>query len=300
MHSKFLKYFDEVSKRGSIRQAADALNVSASSVNRKIIDIEHQLGVKLFSRHADGVELTDAGIVLLEHCRKTLFDYDKVLRAIGDVRELRVGHINIATLDSVAEKILPEAIQNFANDYPDISYKVTIAGPNEVSRLVADGKVSIGISFTNNLPSGARSRMEKSAPIGAIVANNHPLAERDLIELDDLLAYPLIRSDQNLEKRCLIDITRENAQNPNPSVIQTNNIPMARSIIKSGYAVGLYSKVGFINEIEKETLRFIPLSARYLQDIKLGIIISCRTNQTPIEDALSRILIRSFKSLKLD
>ena len=82
MHDKLLIYLDEVARQGSIRKAAAVLNVASSSVNRKIISAEQNLGARLFDRVASGVELTDAGAILLEHCRKTMFDYQKVLTQI--------------------------------------------------------------------------------------------------------------------------------------------------------------------------------------------------------------------------
>ncbi len=61
MHSSFLRYLDEVARQGSIRKAANVLNVSSTSVNRKILVIEDQLGVKLFERSPAGVVLMACG-----------------------------------------------------------------------------------------------------------------------------------------------------------------------------------------------------------------------------------------------
>jgi DNA-binding transcriptional LysR family regulator len=106
MHDKFLNYFDETARQGSIRKAAAVLNLSSSSLNRKIISIENKLGIRLFDRHADGVRITDAGVLVLEHCRNTLFDYQRLLHMVDDIRDMRTGHIDIATLDSIALSVL--------------------------------------------------------------------------------------------------------------------------------------------------------------------------------------------------
>ncbi len=50
MHSNFLRYFDEVARQGSIRKASAVLNVSSTTVNRKIISTENEMGVRLFER----------------------------------------------------------------------------------------------------------------------------------------------------------------------------------------------------------------------------------------------------------
>ena len=55
MHAPVLKYFSEVAARGSIRKAADNLNVASSAVNRQVLKLEEELGVLLFERVPGGV-----------------------------------------------------------------------------------------------------------------------------------------------------------------------------------------------------------------------------------------------------
>ncbi|WP_029061217.1 LysR family transcriptional regulator [Labrenzia sp. DG1229] len=300
MHSKFLTYFDEVARQGSIRRAASVLHVSSSSVNRKILDIEQQLGVRLFDRHAEGVELTAAGAVVLEHCRKTIFDYDKILHLVADIREMRAGHIDIASLDSVALSLLPSVIDQFAREYPDITYTIRTAQPDEIVRAVAEGDAGIGVSFCNDLHPGVRLRTEKSAPIGAILNKNHPLAERDALDIEDLTPFSLIRSYDALTERSLVNLALSDNKVPLKTACFTNSLPLARSMILSGHGVGLYSKIGFLNEIEAGKLRYISLKSSFLKDLRIGILIPGRSNQTPIENSLCRILSKSLRSLRLD
>lgn len=300
MHSKFLTYFDEVARQGSIRRAAAVLNVSSSSVNRKIIDIEERLGVRLFDRHAEGVELTPAGAVVLEHCRKTIFDYENILHLVADIREMRAGHIDIASLDSVALSLLPDVLDQFAKNYPDITYTIRTTQPDEIMRAVAEGDAGIGISFCNDLHPGVRIHTEKSAPIGAILNKNHPLAERDALDIADLTPFPLIRSYDALAERSLVNLALANNKIPLMTACFTNSLPLARSMILSGHGIGLYSKIGFFSEIEAERLRYISLKSRFLKDLKVGILIPSRSHQTPIESALCRILSKHLRRLRLD
>ena len=60
-HLRILDYVDEVARSGSIRKAAEQLNVTASAVNRRIMDLEEELGAPLFERLPRGVRLTTAG-----------------------------------------------------------------------------------------------------------------------------------------------------------------------------------------------------------------------------------------------
>lgn len=65
VHSAFLKYFHEVCKTESIRKAARNLYVASSAINRQILMMESELGVKLFERSHAGATLTPAGELLV-------------------------------------------------------------------------------------------------------------------------------------------------------------------------------------------------------------------------------------------
>tara|TARA_B110000090_G_C13374316_1_gene443314 strand:+ start:1152 stop:2108 length:957 start_codon:yes stop_codon:yes gene_type:complete len=300
MHDKFLTYFDEVVRQGSIRKAAAVLNVSSSTVNRKIISTEARLGVRLFDRHADGVELTAAGAVVLEHCRKTIFDYDRILGAVADIREMRAGHIDIATLDSVALSVLPPVLDQFARNFPEITFTVQTAQPDQVMQAIADGDAGIGISFCNDLHPGVRIHTEKSTPIGAILNTNHPLAERPSLEFSDLAPFQLVRSYDALERKSLVNEAVANLDMPQTTAFFTNSLPLARSMISRGHGIGLYSKIGFLDQIEAGKLRYISILSSFLNELKMGILIPSRSNQSPVEDLLCRALSKSLRSLRLD
>lgn len=56
-HLRLLTYIDEVARVGSIRKAAERLNITASALNRRVQDIEDELGTKIFERLPRGVRL---------------------------------------------------------------------------------------------------------------------------------------------------------------------------------------------------------------------------------------------------
>ena len=91
IHSAFLKYFDEVTKCGSIRQAARNLYVASSAVNRCILKIEAELGVKLLKRSHSGVRLTAAGEQLAQHVDRTLADAQRTLAGIRTLNDAGPG-----------------------------------------------------------------------------------------------------------------------------------------------------------------------------------------------------------------
>ena len=68
--SRFSHYFLELARSGSLRKAAEQLHVSASAINRQILQAEEELGMRLFERLPDGMRLTSAGELLLDDLRR--------------------------------------------------------------------------------------------------------------------------------------------------------------------------------------------------------------------------------------
>jgi biotin operon repressor len=90
-HLNDLRCFHAVSRTRSIREAAESLNVAQSAVSRQIKNLEAQMGVPLFARHARGVRLTDAGEILAKYTRQTMLNLERTRSEIEDLRALRRG-----------------------------------------------------------------------------------------------------------------------------------------------------------------------------------------------------------------
>ena len=69
-------YLDAVASAGSIRKAASRLHVASTSLNRKILEIEEELGMPLFERLPRGVRLTSTGEVILTAIRRNISDVE--------------------------------------------------------------------------------------------------------------------------------------------------------------------------------------------------------------------------------
>ncbi len=300
MHSSFLRHFDEVARQGSIRKAAKILNISSTSVNRNILGTEKQLGVKLFHRSSEGVKLTSAGSIVLEHCRKTLFDFERVSILIEDIRDMRTGHVEIMTLDSISLGILPSILDQFSETYPQVTYSVTTAQPDEIIKSVSDDSTDIGISFVDDAHPGVRSLTEKSAPIGVVMLPNHPLAERHSLSVADLAGFPMIRSIDARGGQSIIDQVVSDIAPLLSTTMFTNSQPMAREMIIRGRGLGLYTKLGFLKEIEAGKLRYVPLEVAHLKSLKLGVIVSDQINMAPIKHLLCNEIAKAFSLIRLD
>lgn len=300
MHTVFLRYLDEVAKQGSIRKAAAVLNVSSTSINRKIINIEENLGIRLFERSPEGVEITPAGKIVLEHCRKTLYDFGQIKTILDDIRDLRTGHLRIQTLDSVTFGILPQVLEQFGSKYPGISLSVTTAQPDQITNAVADGETDIGITFTNDSPKEVRVFAEKAAPFGLIMLPDHPLAERMNVTIEDVTGYPLVRTIDARAGTSLLDQEMAAFALPMSTHIYTNALIIAKQAILNNQVIGIYTKMGFMREIEKGELKFVKLTNQRLDKYKVGLLASANTSIDPVKHLFISAAERRMKLLDFD
>src|ERR1700750_3359135 len=116
-HLRIMRYVDEVARTGSIRKAADQLNVTASAVNRRIMDLEDELGAPLFERLPRGVRLTAAGEVFVHYLRKQNGEVGRMKSQIEDLKGLRRGTVRIACSQALALDFLPRAISEFRKSH---------------------------------------------------------------------------------------------------------------------------------------------------------------------------------------
>lgn len=177
LHASVLYYFDMVVRLGSIRQAADRLNVASSAINRQIINLENDIGSPLFERLPRGLRLTPAGEVLIRHVRDTLRNFDSALADIEDLRDLRRGTVAVAAVEGVAADFLPRVISDFNKSYPGISFVVSIFESDKVLSTLRSNSADVGLMF--NPPPRSGVKIEVSAPlrIGAIMSPSHPLRQ---------------------------------------------------------------------------------------------------------------------------
>src|SRR5271170_5442953 len=202
---RLLLYVDAVARHGSIRKAADALNVASSALNRQILDLELDLGSALFERLPRGVRLTAAGEVFLAYTRQAISELKAVESQVEQLRGLVRGQVGIAAVESVAGELLPAVITRFQAEHPSVRFNVRIGAPEElVTALIAD---QVDLILTHYPPPKKHVAIVAAAEqaLCALMVADHPLAGRSDLRLRDCLPYPLALGDATLAGRALIE-----------------------------------------------------------------------------------------------
>jgi DNA-binding transcriptional LysR family regulator len=230
-------YFDAVARHGSIRKAADALHMASSALNRRILDLEQEVGMALFERLPRGVRLTAAGELLLAYVRRSLKDLRQVESDIEQLRGKLRGVVRIAVAESVTPSLLPDAISSYQKTHPGVAFQVIVDGPEALQdALIADGADLI---LTHEVPQSSSVSVLAVARhrLCALVSPEHPLTKLDSVSLFDCMSFPLAVPDHSLAARALLDLAMEDAGLPLNPALESDSIEMLRAFARLGEAV---------------------------------------------------------------
>jgi DNA-binding transcriptional LysR family regulator len=208
---RLLTYVDAAARHGSIRKAADALNVAASALNRQILDLEMDLGSALFERHPRGLRLTAAGELFLAYARQTISELKVVESQIEQLRGLVRGQVNVAAVESVAAELLPTAITEYQAKHPNVRFNVHIGVPEDLIAALTTDQADLIVTHHPPPKKDVTVLATARQALCALVVLDHPLATRDQLRLRDCLAYPLALADPTLAGRTLIEQVLEQA-----------------------------------------------------------------------------------------
>lgn len=202
---RLLAYVDAVARHGSIRKAADALNVASSALNRQILDLEQDLGSALFERLPRGVRLTAAGEVFLAYARQAISELKTVQSQVEQLRGLVRGQVGIAAVESVAGELLPSAVTQFQAAHRNVRFNVRIGAPEELVAALIEDRVDLILTHYPPPKKNVTIVAVAEQALCALMVADHPLAGRDDLRLRDCLAYPLALGDATLAGRALIE-----------------------------------------------------------------------------------------------
>lgn len=187
-----VRYFLAVARAGSLTQTSSDLNVSQSTVSRRITALEQSIGMALFQRHQTGYFLTDEGREVLQHAELVEESIMAFERGAAGLDGKPAGTVRLATSENLATDLIIPALPAFREQYPGICLEViTSTATTELGRREADIALRVSRPTRGNLKVrrvghmtysvyGSRTYVERHPHI-----NGEPLGGRHVIAWDD-------------------------------------------------------------------------------------------------------------------
>lgn len=257
LHSRMLRYLDEIARTGSIRQASLRLNVAASAINRQLLALEDELGGQLFERLPRGLKLTAMGEILIGHVRETMNGFEQATSRVAQLKGLLRGQITIGTMGGLSAGLLADAILAFREKHPRVQIVVRALNREALTAAVLEGDVDLGLAY--DLETSPRlhivSRLDQR--LGAVVAPHHPLAGRPSVRFSDCLPYPLIVGDRPMSLRRITDLLVPATIELRPA-LETNSIDLMKRLARVPPHVAILNFADVSLDLEGGRLAFLP------------------------------------------
>lgn len=259
LHSRILRYLDEVARAGSIRKAAERLNVSATAVNKQILLLEEELGTPIFHRLPRSLRLTAAGEVVIDHVRQTLKQFSLTKFRLEDLKGLRSGEVTIATMNGLASGIVPRIVADFCTRHTKIKINSRIMFIHDIVKAISDGDADIALAYA--LPPDPRLQMIDSyaAPLGAVVHKSHPLVARPSISIDECVGHPLIFADDAMAMHRIVGDAFARLDVHIEPRFQSNSIEFMKFLAVTGEGIAFLSPFDVALEVAQGSLVHIPI-----------------------------------------
>ncbi len=257
MELRQIKYFVKTAELLNFTEAAKECFVAESTLWQQIKQLETELDISLFKRNKRKMELTDAGVLLLPHARRTLASSADAIQAIKDLQGLHTGTLSIGCTFNLTP-MLTGALLTFSQTYPDVRISVVRQPSGELIALLQQGRLDMVLCFEES-NSDVRIEMYPlfDTSLYIVMHRLHPLASEKTLSLNRIKGYPLALPDKSIYIRSILDnwiLSKGGSFTPN---LEWNDANLAFNLLKTGHWLTILTDVAVRNEPELVT---IPLT----------------------------------------
>ena len=201
MELRVLKYFLAIAREGSITGAANSLHLTQPTLSRQIQELEKELNQKLLIRGKYKVTLTPEGMILRKRAQEIIEMVEKTEAEFQAISDTISGDIYIGCGETDSMKYIASVIKEIQSDYPDVKFHIYSGNAEDVTEKLDKGLLDFGLLIQPiDLSKYDNLTMPEKDVWGVIIRKDSPLAKKQSIQLDDLIALPIIASRQMSEK----------------------------------------------------------------------------------------------------
>ena len=170
-----------VAREGSLSAAARALGYTQPAISHQIARLEDEVGTALLTRLGRGVQLTDAGVALVEHADAVLSRLTAAEEDVAAIAGLRAGRVRLAAFPSGSATLMAGALTRLRAEHPGVEVSFAEAEPEDALPLLRAGELDLVLGFSYAAV-GVREGGDVVAvpllrdPTHAVVPTGHPAA----------------------------------------------------------------------------------------------------------------------------
>ncbi len=257
-----LETFLAVAEERSFSRAAARLHRTQPAVSQAISKLEGELGEVLFERSSRDGTLTDAGKVLREYALKLLNLRTEAAGALGELRELHRGRLNLAANEYTCLYLLP-LLDEFRRQHPRIKVSVQRALASRIPDEVLMHAVDLGVLSFRPEDAQVKSVVVYRDELAFVVSPEHALAKAGEVSIRQLGAQNFIAHNIASPQRQKVIQIFNRHKTPLRMGVELPSLEAIKRFVEMGNGVALVPGLTLQRELQQGTL--VKVKIRELQ-----------------------------------
>lgn len=255
-----LRAFAAVYHLRKLSAAAEQLSITQSAVSLSLRQLEEGLGARLFERTTRTLRPTQAAHEAMVLAERILRDAEALGAGTLELSQLRRGRVSLAITPTLAELLLPEALQRFRAQHPGIHVDVNDCAPEQFVARVVGEQVDFGIGVPEQAGADVDTDTLVRDHLALVCPAGHALAARQRPRWADLKDLPLITVRPGYGVRPLIDASAARAGVRLSVVHEVSFLSTALWMARAGMGLAIMP-AAYAGAVNPEELVVRPLSA---------------------------------------
>lgn len=271
MNMEQIIYFIAIVNHGSFTEAAYEESISQSSISKQIKALENELGVELFSRSKNQIELTSAGYEFLKFAKEANFSYYDMLNNISIYKGTAMQTIRIGSITALTDYNIDVHLGKFQSKYPTIRIDLKIQEQIKLERMLQTNNLDVAFIRTRYIDTKDLKILRFiHDELGIVCQKDSLLTKKKEVSLESITRERLITLDESSNVYfTLLNQCKE--KNITLNIVMTNSRhETILSYVKEGLGISILPKRLFLSS-KNDGLSFLPFS----EPINSGVYLVC-------------------------
>ncbi|WP_161555756.1 LysR family transcriptional regulator [Mangrovicoccus ximenensis] len=271
-----LLYVEAVAEHGSIQAASRATGIAASAIDRQVKLLEDRLGVQLFDRQTRGMALSAAGEMFVLLAQRWRADEAQLLSDVKQMQGVDLGHIRLATMDSLVNGLVPRFLAEIAARYPRVRVDVEVATPDDAAAALEEGQCDMVLAFNLRPHRDFHVLWSAELPLCCVVAPSHPLAARGAVALKEVREHAIVVQSRALAIRRILEARHSWIFSEGPPPVVTNSLQLLKQLVTAGSHVALTSEMDAAPELLDGRAVALPVEGQKIAAQSISMAVNAR------------------------
>ena len=294
--SRFALYYLAVVRNGSLRKAAERLHISASAINRQILQAEESFGTPLFERLNDGLRMTTAGELLYADLLRWQREFEVTKQRFDEIQGLQRGKVKIGLVQALNQGEIADCLARLVEQYSTLTLEIVIESSKTIGEQLRTANLDVGLLLDPGEVSGLEVRSFCELDVGVALSPRHPLAAKKTLRLSELHGQRHILPGENLVVHERVIALYQRAALSLENTIVCNDIALIRHFVSKDSGIALLCQLDVQREIEEGSLVFIPLHNNRTLPLTLAL---CVAPSRQLSRAALRVIQQLSESIEL-